>query len=169
MYRGGVEQVTQQDGNTVLVVRSAVGINYKAPVMQFVLTENTMLRSQPVAGDFVEVYYGTPVEQSTADAQDVADAIAINQLSDVSVTNINGTIVSIGYAMDDSNRGRIVLALLDSDAEVVIHFQNDGTTQLYLAADALVEGATINVFTDGSATTNDVAEYQALEIRTYAD
>lgn len=171
LYRGTVTNI-QADGDTgvgtVLTLEQAQGTNFGAPSLQFRITQHTQANFQLSGismGDYLEVYYGGSLE----DTSQPSDIIAVNGLLPAEMVNFNGVLKSIQPSQDQEGVGQLVMEELETQQEVVFHYDTaQGYTQFYLDMDSLKEGDQLNIYHRGVYTRSLPPQGSAIEVRPYA-
>ena len=151
LYRGTVTETSGQQ----LTVEQYDGRDYGEVVIVFTLPEEVENTFQE--GEYVEIYYGALKESAPAQA----DAISVNKLADQAESVVtNGTIKEVTTSEDGTVTD---LLLTDSNGqEVVFHISE--STQIYMNAEDLKEGAEISVLHSGAFTMSLPPQGNALEI-----
>lgn len=164
-YRGVVEKIENIDGETEIILSQAEGTNFGSQTLITRITPETRHMfelSTLKTGDYLEVWYGIPLE---GEKEDIAyfPAIVANLLPEASISNFNGEITEI--TKDSETSGSILLTSLDSDYDVL--FQYDENTKIYLNLDELEKGDKLNIYYSGVTTRSIPPQAFALEMRTY--
>lgn len=155
MYRGTVVEL-YEDGDIIsFTLEQETGTNFGAPRIQ---VEAPASRAAGIeTGDYIEIFYGASIRN-----QEAVQAIAVRELTDASLSNYNGEVVSI-----DRDRKTILCRGLETDSETIFRYTDN--TQLYLDLDSLEPGDKINIYHSGMMTRSIPPQGNALEIRRYAD
>lgn len=155
MYRGVVKDIVK-DGDTVtLTLEQWQGTDFGKEKIEAVVdgTTNTVANVDEIkAGDYIEVFYGGELDNTIA-------AIVLNVLPNAEDSVYTGTVKEIETK---DGAGSILLSSQDRGE---ILFRYDGNTGVYLNADSVEQGDTINVFFSGVTTKSNPPQAFALELR----
>lgn len=168
MYRGIISEIKAIDGQLHSFVLSQVeGTDFGAPSLKVNASEDTKFSfdfSSLQEGDYVEVFFGDPLEQAIKKG---ASAIAVNNWGDAEMIIFNGAVVSVTPDKEKEGAGSLLLTSLKDNSEWVFHYWED--TQLYVNINELTEGDKVNILFSGIATRSLPPQSNAIEIRPFSE
>ena len=101
------------------------------------------------------------------DAEKIQNAIAINMLPEVEVSNYNVVVVSVTNDEEKEGSGKIVATDMKDNQEIVFNFSSD--SNMYLTIDELKEGDKLNILTNGIATASLPPQMIIVEAKKFAE
>lgn len=160
MYRGTVTNIAQTASGTVLTLAQAIGTNFGAKTMTFLISAMTTGDTDITDGTYVEVFYGRPM-RGEFDYTATQDAIGINNLGAANMVNFNGSVLSI--QKDGETITNLTMHDMQNGEEVIFNVSSD--TQMYLAASDLKQGDALNIYHRGMYTLSLPPQSFAVEIQ----
>lgn len=167
LYRGSLIEFEIISNEISAKLEQYPGSSYGAKNINIIINSDTALSFDPTemkTGDYIEVFYGGPIEAGIDEALSV---IGANNLGNADSRVYNGTVQSVSADPESSNEYSITMSGLEDDGEIVFNVNTDQGTQIYMNADKLVEGAKLNIFHDVAMTASMPPQVFALEIRIY--
>ncbi|WRS28479.1 hypothetical protein U6B65_04925 [Oscillospiraceae bacterium MB08-C2-2] len=168
MYRGMVDDIRQQDGQLhSFRLTQAQGTSFGPASVTVKTDENTRMSFDAgllQQGDYIEVFYGRPLEQS---AETEITALTLNHLGKAENVLFSGTFVVLTKDEKKEGSGRLLLTSLNTNDEWVFHYSEE--TQIYLNLDDLIAGDSLSILFSGASTRSIPPQAFALEIRRFAE
>ncbi len=156
MYRGVIESISEEGGNTILQLKQVDGTDFGAPELKAVINADSKMSvkiSELEVGNYVEVYFGGVISEQV-------NVIVLNKLTDAELSVFTGKVSELNQESDTS--GSMMVTAAD---EREILFSYDESTKLYLNIPDLKDGDTVNIFFSGATTMSIPPQAFAMEIR----
>ncbi len=166
-YRGTVEEVSSENGETRVVLKQAKGTNFGSEQLACIFNSSTKANFDPaslkIGTDYIEVYYGAALSTSATPNQ--VTVLVSNLLLPAETSIFNGTVIEITEI--STTDGTIKVASLDRREEVVFRYNSE--SKIYLTLKDLKAGDMVNIYFPGVMAMSMPPQATILELRIYAE